>query len=252
MNYKTTLKAGFLLAVMLLLGSVAAQAVAPAVDVRYDTTLGHYLMGANGMTLYVFTNDTEGQSNCYEGCAAAWPPLTVEGDSVAVAPLAIPGSFGIIERTDGTMQVSYNGYPLYFWRDDEVPSDATGQGRGDVWYVANLNPMVQVLQDDDHGDILVGPSGMTLYLFTNDEVDVTNCYGGCARAWPPLMTSSSIVMSGAGVTAEFELATIARDDGGMQITYNGKPLYYFINDHVPGDTNGQNRGEVWFVISVSP
>ena len=248
MNHVKTLKVCALLGV-LLLGFVAAQAITPQVDTRYDATLGHFLTGANGMTLYVFTNDTEGQSSCYEQCAVNWPPFTIDREAVAVSPLAIPGAFGTTERTDGTVQVTYNNHPLYYFINDQAPGDTTGQGRGEVWYAANLNPLVQVLHDDEHGGILVGPTGMTLYIFANDDPDVTNCYERCATNWPPLMTSSSIVMSGAGVMAEFELGVTSRDDGGMQITYNGQPLYYFINDHLPGDTSGHNRGEVWFVVT---
>ena len=105
---------------------------------------------------------------------------------------------------------------------------------------------VNVSQNAQYGDILVDASGMTLYLFTNDDPNKSNCSGGCGTAWPPLLTEGGPT-AGEGVTAD-KLGTITRDDGSTQVTYNGWPLYYFARDEKPGDTNGQNVGNVWFVI----
>lgn len=239
------------LAAALLASAALAQAADPVVQVRYDAQLGHVLTDAEGMTLYVFSNDEMNVSNCTGGCAEAWPPLTVEGENVPVAPLAIPGEFGTTEREDGSLQVTYNGWPLYGWQNDEAPGDTTGQAVNDVWWVANLNPVVRVAEHPEHGQVLVGPTGMTLYLFTNDEAGVSNCSGGCATNWPPLVggfdeAAGILPLGGEGVTGE--LGLIERDDGGMQVTYDGTPLYYWIRDTVPGDATGQNVGEVWFVV----
>lgn len=235
-----------------LIGLAWAQAVAPTVQVRFDPTLGHYLTGPNGMSLYVFSNDEPGVSNCYEQCAVNWPPLLIEGETVVTAPLSLSGVFATTERSDGSRQVTYNGWPLYTWVNDAAVGDTSGQGVGDVWWLANLNPSVVVAEHPEHGPILVGPTGMTLYLFTNDEPNVTNCYEGCAFRWPPLVgafnpAAGVAPLAGEGVTGE--LGLIERDDGGMQVTYNGQPLYYWINDTLPGDATGQNVGEVWFVLA---
>ncbi len=107
----------------------------PSIHVREDPTLGRYLSDAEGMTLYLFTNDTtENESTCYDQCAEAWPPFTAE------EPLTLPrglqeDELTSFERDDGTMQVAYNGIPLYYWASDEEPGDTTGQGVGDVWFV---------------------------------------------------------------------------------------------------------------------
>jgi predicted lipoprotein with Yx(FWY)xxD motif len=97
------------------------------------------------------------------------------------------------------------------------------------------------------GDILT--DGDTLYLFTNDERDKSNCSGGCAGAWPPLMTTGDPV-PGEGVN-EGRLGTITRDDDSTQVTFNGWPLYYYAADEAAGDANGQDRGGVWFVVSTA-
>jgi predicted lipoprotein with Yx(FWY)xxD motif len=245
------LRALAVLATLLLVGAAWAQAADPVVQVRYDAQLGHVLTDAEGMTLYVFSNDEPGTSNCTGGCAEAWPPLTVEGDSVPVAPLAIPGEFGTTERDDGSLQVTYNGWPLYGWQNDGAPGDTTGQAVNDVWWVANLNPVVRVAEHPEHGPILVGPTGMTLYLLTNDEMGTSNCTGGCATNWPPLVGGFDVeagMLPLTGDGASGELGLIERMDGGMQVTYDGTPLYYWIRDAAPGDATGQNVGDVWFVV----
>lgn len=218
----------------------------PLVSLGGNDELGDFLVGENGLTLYLFTNDEENVSNCYDQCAENWPPLLVDAEEDITVEPGLIGEFGTTERTDDTLQVTFNGMPLYFWKDDEVPGDATGQGVGDVWYILKP-PTVNLGGNDDLGDFLVGPDGMTLYLFTNDDENVTNCYDQCAVNWPPLLVAADETPT-AGEEIMGELGVIERTDGGLQVTYNGMPLYYWINDVVPGDATGQNVGEVWFVI----
>ena len=97
------------------------------------------------------------------------------------------------------------------------------------------------------GSFLSSPvTGMTLYTFNNDTAGVSNCSGQCAVNWPPYRVEPGITLLGAaGVSGQ--LGTIARADGGTQLTYGGAPLYTYIKDLKPGDTNGQGVGGVWFV-----
>ncbi len=95
-----------------------------------DSSMGGVVAAAsNGMTLYTFRNDAANVSNCYDSCAAAWPPFT------AGASASADGNLGIIERRDGTRQWTLNGQPLYFWQGDQQRGDATGDGVGGVWDV---------------------------------------------------------------------------------------------------------------------
>ncbi len=97
--------------------------------------LGSHLVAGNGMTLYLFTKDTagSGSSTCYDKCAGFWPALLTAG-----APQAGTGvdssKFGTITRTDGSTQVTYNGWPLYFYAKDTKAGDTTGEGVGGVWF----------------------------------------------------------------------------------------------------------------------
>ncbi|MGV8853113.1 MAG: hypothetical protein ACOH2L_00565 [Devosia sp.] len=92
---------------------------------------GHMaLTDANGMTLYVFDKDSAGVSNCYDKCAANWPPLMAEAGAKA------EGDFSVVARTDGTAMWAYKGAPLYYWANDTKPGDMTGDGVGGVWHLA--------------------------------------------------------------------------------------------------------------------
>jgi predicted lipoprotein with Yx(FWY)xxD motif len=102
----------------------------------------------------------------------------------------------------------------------------------------------------DPGTFLVDSSGRALYLFEADKGKTSTCNGACAAAWPPLTTDGAPT-AGAGVKANL-LGTTKRDDGKMEVTYNGHPLYYFANDSAPGDIKGQGVdafGAEWYVVS---
>ena len=250
-NHKLWVVLGIVsLVAMTLIGMSAAAAQeqpGPTVKLGSTDALGSFLVGANGMTLYLYTKDEPGKSNCYDQCAVNWPPLLVNEGEQPTLDAGIPGQLGVTTRTDGGLQVVFNGMPLYYWVKDAAPGDTTGQGVGEVWYVVKP-ATVSLGGNSDLGSFLVGPNGMTLYLFTKDEPDKTNCYDQCAVNWPPLLVAQGETpVAGDGVTGQ--LGVITRTDGGLQVTYNGTPLYYWIKDVVPGDTTGQGVGEVWYVLA---
>ena len=134
-------RGGLILALMAVsaVGSAAVPAGAvdaPAVLATHaDAQLGTFLTDAKGMTLYLFTKDVPGISNCYDQCAVNWPPLLTDGS--ATGPDLVAGGLGTTERKDGALQVTYNGQPLYYWINDHKPGDTTGQNVGGVWFIVN-------------------------------------------------------------------------------------------------------------------
>lgn len=110
-------------------------------DVSNNSKLGMILVDSKGMTLYLYTKDTNGTSVCYGGCAVLWPPLLVNGTPTSA--VALPGTLGVTLRTNGDEQATYDGWPLYYYLPDRVPSDTTGQGVGNVWYVINATSPTQ-------------------------------------------------------------------------------------------------------------
>lgn len=106
----------------------------PTVMVRTDPALGRYLADPAGMTLYLFSKDTvAGESTCYDDCATKWPPYMASG--TLSLPMAVEGELSLVERTDGTTQVAYNGMPLYYFAGDTAANQLNGQGLGDVWWI---------------------------------------------------------------------------------------------------------------------
>jgi len=102
-----------------------------------NAKLGTYLIGYTGMTVYTKSTDTAGTSSCYDACATAWPPYIVSPvDTITNLEAGVTGKTGTIVRTDGQLQLTYNGMPLYFYAADKTSSDATGEGVGGVWHVA--------------------------------------------------------------------------------------------------------------------
>jgi predicted lipoprotein with Yx(FWY)xxD motif len=102
------------------------------------------------------------------------------------------------------------------------------------------------------GSILVNASGRTLYLFKADVGTKSACTGACATAWPPLLATGTPT-AGSGLTAS-KLGTTTRPGGKRQVTYNGHPLYLFIQDQKPGQTTGQGVtafGAAWFALTPS-
>jgi predicted lipoprotein with Yx(FWY)xxD motif len=101
-----------------------------------NATLGQYVTGANGMTLYIFTKDAGTTSACTGGCADNWPPLIVTALADVTAGTGVTGALGTITRDDGKLQVTLGGHPLYYFKNDAAVGDLNGQGINDVWYVA--------------------------------------------------------------------------------------------------------------------
>jgi len=86
------------------------------------------------MTLYIFDQDTFGKSNCTGDCLKNWPPLTVKHEKDVGAGRLVTGKLATLKREDGTLQVTINAMPLYFYAKDKQFGDATGQGVGDAWW----------------------------------------------------------------------------------------------------------------------
>ncbi len=98
-------------------------------DVNLGTAgSGPILTGESGLTLYTHAGDSATVSTCTGGCATAWPPLTVTGGGQPTAASGVTGTLGTLTRDDGSIQVTYNSKPLYFWMNDKKPGDVTGDG----------------------------------------------------------------------------------------------------------------------------
>jgi len=247
-----------------LVGRGAAAQEDSFLKVAQDPAVGSFLTDAEGKTLYLFTPDaTPGESTCYDDCARAWPPLApAEGMTL---PAGVPGELATIERTDGTQQVTYNDIPLYYYAKDDEPGDTYGQGLGGRWFIvapgATHGPYpvapgegtpvpaanLQIGFTEELGPFLTDAEGMTVYLFLKDETaGQSACYDDCSAALPPVPAADGMVLP-PGISGT--VSAIDRTDGSQQMTYNDIPLYYYATDTKPGDTTGQDVGDVWYVVT---
>ena len=124
--------------------SAASPSPSPAatgekIAVATNAKFGSFLVDEKGMTVYLFVADTTKESTCYTSCAAIWPPVLTDG-----APQAGTGAqaslLGTTTRTDGKVEVTYAGHPLYYFIKDKAPGDVTGQainGFGALWWVVS-------------------------------------------------------------------------------------------------------------------
>ena len=113
--------------------SVAGAAGAVTVGTASSAKLGTFLTGPNGMTLYTHTGDSMNMSSCMGACLSAWPALTVRAGQSPMAGPGMMGRMGMFTRSDGSVQVTYNGMPLYYWRGElsraTRPARASGGSR---------------------------------------------------------------------------------------------------------------------------
>lgn len=99
------------------------------------------------------------------------------------------------------------------------------------------------------GTVLDDSKGFTLYHLTSERASNIQCTGNCATTWPPLVAPGGNVPSASGLTGK--LGTVTRPDGGVQVTYNGLPLYTYSGYSAPGQANGQGISGVWFAVPAS-
>lgn len=100
------------------------------------TKVGRVLVDSKGFTVYDFHKDKGGRSSCYSACAKGWPPVLTTGKP-QTGEGAMSSKLGTVERTDGTMQVTYAGHPLYTFVEDKKPGEANGNdvsAFGAEWY----------------------------------------------------------------------------------------------------------------------
>jgi len=124
-------------------GGSAMKRPAQAVTVKTANAsgLGTILVDGQGRTIYLFQRDTGPTSTCSGACIDAWPAVTTHGTPSAAGGVAA-GKLAVTKRSDGTMQVTYAGHPLYYYEGDAAAAETNGQGLnafGAPWYVIGTN-----------------------------------------------------------------------------------------------------------------
>jgi predicted lipoprotein with Yx(FWY)xxD motif/cytochrome c5 len=120
-------------------GAVAYDPEEPDVLVAQSPVYGQYLTDLKGRSLYLFTRDTKSTPTCYDQCAQNWPPLLLEKNNKPLGDKGIDAKLlGTAKRNDrSSLQITYNGWPLYYFARDQKPGDTNGQGVGGVWFLVS-------------------------------------------------------------------------------------------------------------------
>lgn len=233
------------------------QAEPNSVQLKSDATFGNVLTNAEGFSLYFFSLDSKGDdSNCIDGCKAAWPVFYAEDLTLDSGLDA--SDFGSITRSDGDKQSTYKGWPLYLFANDNVSGDVNGDGAQDIWYVAKPDYSVMMSQaqlvgrdsngvetnltgtyepGDEQTFYMTDDKGNTLYRFVNDTNGINNFTNDDFSnngVWPVFEEDLQNVPS---ILDTNDFGTIDVF-GRNQLTYKGWPLYYFGQDAQRGDNFG--------------
>ncbi|WP_432470720.1 hypothetical protein [Amphritea sp. HPY] len=199
------------------------------------TPLGEVLTTPEGLTLYTFSKDSQGISNCNGGCAEKWPPY------IANTEMAVGDDYSVIRRSNGDKQWTYKGMPLYRWIKDQKTGDISGHGIKNIWFIARADDVPVKIYRNAEISVLTDLNQRSLYAFDKDDQGQSNCYGKCAEIWPPLFAAKGAKKSGA-----FDITE--RKDGTLQWTLDGHPLYTWVKDQKAGDITGDGVKGIWHVI----
>lgn len=260
MAFVVLIAAGFLLTQCEKSDEVTVDPV--VIKLATSTTLGSYLTDKDGNTLYFFSNDANGANNCTGGCTTAWPNFNVTGlmQTQLGAGLDL-ADFSSISTPTGN-QVTYKGWPLYYYAPAgvrEASGQTTGEGVGGVWFVAKPDYSIMIVKAQlvgaDTKNYVVSAAnvysegvgmttyftdmkGRTLYAFANDKANTnkyTNSDATHNAVWPIYETDKVVVPSILDKTLFGSIDVF----GKKQLTYKGWPMYYYGPDV---DSSGKFRG----------
>jgi len=247
----------------------------PRTDIHLDSNqqVGTHIVDKDGRSLYYFSNDADGLSNCTGGCLTTWPIYYADSASTTYSTELDKNDFKTI-TTGAGKQTTYKGWPLYYYAPNGTPELAgqtLGEGVGDIWFVAKTNYSIMVanfqltgangtnyLSDYTPGNgrtkYLVDAKGNTLYAFGRDSAFInkfTKPDFSNNPAWPIYETDNVTVPS----TFDKTLFVPITFNGKKQLTYKGWPLYYYGPDAmVRGSNKGitippnQPVGSIWPVV----
>lgn len=245
---------------------------APKVQVMSNSKFGNILTDSAGHTLYFFSHDANGNSDCYGNCAVAWPPFY--SAALTLSTGLNSSDFGTTSRTDGKMQTTYKGWPLYYFSQDSTAGSVKGDPIENVWFVAKPDYSVmlastQLVGEDkmnyikSNNQIIAGTGvtqyltdayGRTLYLFSHDsslENKFTTPNFSDNGVWP--IDTVSNVNTVPSILAKSQFTTLPVY-GMTQFACKGWPLYYFSGDSsIRGNTRGVSvpKPGVWPILNDS-
>ncbi|PTQ95165.1 putative lipoprotein with Yx(FWY)xxD motif [Mucilaginibacter yixingensis] len=229
-------------------------AMSNSIQLMANTKFGNIMTDGSGRTLYFFSIDAGTTSNCTGGCLAVWPVFYSANPTLGTGLNA--SDFATITRSDGAMQTTYKGWPLYYYSGDIYAGDTNGDPVDNTWFVAKADYSVMISDAQLVGldgkqytsagvagtaisQYLVDDRGHTLYMFTPDKAN-TNTFTKADFSnnitWS--IDSVKTVQSVPSILLKSDFAII-NVFGHSQISFRGRPLYFFGQDAA---TRGNTKG----------
>ena len=259
----------------LIIASCKPDSVTPPsrTDIHLDSNsvVGKHIVDKDGKTLYYFANDVNGQSNCTGGCLTTWPVFYADSTSTTYTDGLQAADFKTITTAASVKQTTYKGWPLYHYAPAgvaEAAGQTTGEGVGNIWFVAKTNYSITIANHqltgangtnylsnytpgDGRTNYFCDEKGNTLYSFARDSAfknKYTRADFSNNATWPIYETENITVPS----ILDKSLFVVTTFNGKKQLTYKGWPLYYYGPDNfVRGINKGitipasQPAGSVW-------
>jgi len=240
-----------------------AQPVVKEISLQSNNVLGNYLVDKDGRTLYFSANDADGKNHCTGGCEPAWPVFNVDNiNSDKLGTGLNSADFKQITTAAGIKQVTYKGWPLYYFAPlangtnaPEKPGQTLGDNVSGIFFMGKPDYTIMIVRSqlvghdgknykanftegDETTTYFSDGKGLTLYTFSLDGPNKNNWTSpdfSNNSIWPIYETDNVVIPSALDKT-KFGSITVF---GKKQLTYKGWPLYYF---GVDGNTRGLNKG----------
>ena len=223
--------------------AITTATVEKKIEIKNDPILGDYFSTQDGQTIYMFSRDLDGVSTCDEGCELIWQPVGITSS----LPEGISNEFGLFRRSDGFLQLSYLGWPLYTYANEDT-NETSGDGKEGEWYLAKPDYTLFIgikTIDNAPKTFLLTPRGQSVYYKSDDPDNQSSCTSAaCLVKYPPLKLNKSIFPS---ILDETLVQNTNRPDTLEQSSYKNKPLYIHSLD-ARGEATGQGFLGVWFVM----
>lgn len=142
-------------------------------NIAYNSSIGFYLVNGSGFTLYYRNTDVRstGTSTCTGGCIKAWPAFYAS--KLSLPPGLDASSFNVVTRADGSKQLTFNGWPLYTFSDDEQPGSVDGQGLGGIWFVYALGGSASTISSTSSSATATATSSASMSTTTATTMSTT-------------------------------------------------------------------------------
>ena len=225
------------------------------IQLASNAQFGNIITDSNGRSLYFFSNDAGDTSTCYGACATAWPAFYSK--DLTLSSGLKSSDFATINRNDGTKQTTFKGWPLYYFSKDSKAGDVNGDPVAKIWFVAKPDYTVMIANGQLKGNdgnfydssytlgvkgltrYITDDHGHTLYNFKKDSFNInkyTKADYSNDAAWP--IDTLATIGSVPSTLNKTDFATITVV-GRTQLTFKGRPLYFFGPDSAQ---RGNNKG----------